>query len=98
MGYEGKYGRIETPDMPGHMPGHIPDDEPVMLFRARDTTTNVLLKRYYDLCVKAGSPQKHLDLIQQTFGRFADWQAANPDKVRVPTSSSSYPEKKNGNG
>lgn len=83
MGYDGKYGKVLTEF------GHIPDDEPVIVFRARDITTVDLLAYYLMRCVKKGSPKRHLDIITTTVGRFRDWQDAHPDKVRVPDSGTS---------
>jgi hypothetical protein len=83
MGYDRKYGR----DITKH--GDIPDDEPVIVFRARDKLTCPLLSAYYELCKKAGSPARHLELIEGTYTVFADWQEANTDKVRTPDSESS---------
>ena len=83
MGYDGKYGTITTEY------GDIPDDEPVILFRARDNRTGLLLAYYRALCESEGSPQRHLNLIEGTRRRFLDWQEANRDKVRVPDSERS---------
>ena len=83
MGYDGKYGNVTTEF------GDIPDDEPVIVFRARDVTTDALLTYYAMLAVNAGSPRRHIDLVYGTHSRFRAWQEANPDKVRVPDSESS---------
>lgn len=83
MGFDGKYGQVITEH------GQIPLDEPVIVFRARDRATIVLLEYYKVLCEKAGSPQRHLDLIEATTARFADWQDAHPDQVRTPDSERS---------
>lgn len=88
MGTDGKYGRIETPDMPDH----IPAGEPVIVIRARDKNACPLISRYFQMCASGGSPQRHLDLIEATYKRFADWQEANADQVRTPTSSNYAPE------
>ena len=81
MGYDGKYGKIATEH------GSIPDDEPVIVFRARDALACPLLSAYYGLCEKKGSPEFHLALIEQTYKTFADWQEAHPDQVRTPDSA-----------
>jgi hypothetical protein len=83
MGYDGKYGRVTTEH------GDIPDDEPVIVFRARDKLTCPLLSAYHALCEKGGSPERHLQLVEQTYTRFADWQEANPGKVKTPDSERS---------
>jgi len=83
MGYDGKYGKVTTEY------GDIPDDEPVIVFRARDRLTLRLIQHYADLCDIAGSPARHISLVRDTFRRFADWQEKNPDKIRVPASARS---------
>lgn len=83
MGYDGKYGKVTTEH------GDIPDGEPVIVFRARDVNTPAVLAFYYDACELSGSPQRHLDLISQTAGTFADWQEQHPDQVKVPDSERS---------
>ena len=83
MGVDLKYGRVTTEH------GGIPDDEPVIVFRARDLTTAKLLPYYLMLCAKAGSPVRHLDIIIGNIFRFRKWQEANPDKVRTPDSERS---------
>ncbi len=83
MGFDVKYGNVTTEF------GNIPDDEPVIVFRARDVTTPDLLAYYLMRCVKKGSPQRHLEILLTAINRFREWQAANPDKVRVPDSERS---------
>jgi hypothetical protein len=81
MGYGGKYGRVTTEH------GDIPDDEPVIVFRARDALTIGLLNTYYVMCRAAGSPQRHLDLVDTTTREFIEWQMAHGS--RIPDSESS---------
>lgn len=81
MGRDGKYGMVTTEH------GDIPDGEPVIVFRARDALTPALLDSYYALCKAAGSPQRHLDLIEATRLTFVGWQEKNGS--RVPDSESS---------
>lgn len=83
MGHDRKYGQVSTEH------GDIPADEPVIVFRARDAMTIPLLEQYRDLCSRAGSPQRHLDLIEGTRNQFLGWQAGNPSQVRVPDSERS---------
>jgi hypothetical protein len=83
MGHDRKYGRVTTEH------GDIPDDEPVIVFRARDKLTALLISHYYKLCDQAGSPPRHLSLVEGAYTAFADWQEANPDKVRTPDSERS---------
>jgi hypothetical protein len=83
MGTDIKYGQVTTEH------GDIPADEPVIVFRARDSLTAPLISYYHKLCETAGSPPRHLEIIEQNYTRFADWQEANPGKVRTPDSERS---------
>jgi hypothetical protein len=83
MGYDRKYGRVVTEH------GDIPDDEPVIVFRARDITTKDLLAYYLMRCVKVGSPKRHLDIVVNTLEDFRNWQRNNTSKVKVPDSERS---------
>ena len=83
MGYDGTYGKVTTEH------GDIPDDEPVIVFRARDVTTVDVLAYYLMRCAKKGSPTRHLSLVVQAVARFRAWQEENPDKVKVPDSERS---------
>jgi hypothetical protein len=75
-----KYGHVTLEH------GHVPDDEPVVVFRARDKLLPRLLSMYFGLCKEAGSPQHHLDLITQRHIEISRWQDKNPGQVRVPRS------------
>lgn len=83
MGYDGKYGRVATEH------GDIPDDEPVIVFRARDAHTPGVLAHYLKMCDQEGSPYRHLRLVAETLTRFIRWQEDNPDQVRIPDSERS---------
>ena len=83
MGYDGKYGKVTTEH------GEIPDDEPVIVFRARDGQVPAMLDRYLELCAAAGSPPRHLDLVHRSQAAITRWQHEHPDQVRVPDSERS---------
>ena len=83
MGYDRKYGKVTTEH------GGIPDDEPVIVFRARDAILPGLLEDYLRKCEQAGSPARHLDLIRGTQDQVLAWQEKNPEKVRTPDSERS---------
>lgn len=83
MGYDGKYGKVTTEY------GDIPDDEPVIVFRARDVLSPQVLQGYLMLCQDAGSPKRHLALVAAALGRFLAWQDANEPRVRKPDSERS---------
>ena len=83
MGYSRKYGKVTTEH------GDIPDDEPVIVFRARDMNTPEVIAAYYQAAARNGSLAPHLDLILDTQREVEEWQEQNPGKVRVPDSESS---------
>ena len=83
MGYDRKYGRVSTEY------GDIPDDELVIVFRARDRIVPKLLAYYRLFCWKEGSPKRHLELIDGSLEQVERWQAANPERVRTPDSERS---------
>lgn len=83
MGFDGKYGKVTTEY------GDIPDDEPVIVFRARDLQLVPALDAYVALCAAAGSPQRHLNLVQETRERVRAWQQEHKDRTRVPDSERS---------
>jgi hypothetical protein len=78
MAMDGKYGRVTLEY------GDVGDDEPVIVFRARDILLPQVLAQYYALCKSAGSPQQHLDIIQTRWHDIVEWQDANGS--RIPTS------------
>jgi hypothetical protein len=69
--------------------GDIGEDEPVVVFRAKDKLLPELLYKYLHLCSESGSPERHLDLIRASYGSIREWQDAHPDNVRTPTSEAS---------
>lgn len=83
MGYDRKYGKVTTEF------GNIKDDEPVVVFRAQDKLLPDLLAFYAYMCIKSGSPQRHLNIIFNSAQGVRNWQAKNRLLVRVPNSESS---------
>lgn len=83
MPVDGKYGYVTTER------GSIGYSEPVVVFRAQDQLLVKVLSYYLLLCAEAGSPEKHLKLIDLTIRNVAEWQAGNFTKV---PSSDSYAE------
>ena len=78
MAIAGKYGRITTEC------GDIPEDEPVFLLRARDRQAIYAIAAYSRHCSQRNSPLAHLNDLARVIGVFADWQEANPERMRVP--------------
>jgi hypothetical protein len=83
MAIDRKYGRVTLER------STIGEDEPVVVFRARDTLLPKLLKIYRILCELAGSPQHHLDAIHDSAMQVKEWQAAH--QTQVPQSESLRP-------
>lgn len=75
-GIDGKYGRARF-----DRPNTIGEDEPIVVFRAQDRLLPKLLKVYRILCELAGSPEHHLQLIDETATRVKEWQATHPTKT-----------------
>lgn len=76
-----KYGNVTLEH------GTIGEDEPVVVFRAKDVLLPALLAHYARLCAQAGSPPRHLELIAETTGRVNQWQ--NNNDTKVPDSEAS---------
>lgn len=81
MGIDYKYGRVTVEN------GNIGEDEPVVVFRAKDVLLPKVLAYYLLFCVRYGSPKRHLDLIISTREKIMDWQKEN--EPRIPSSESS---------
>lgn len=75
MAVDAKYGRVILEH------GNIEDDEPVVVFRAKDVLLPKVLMYYHLFCMKAGSPKRHLDLIWDSLLAISKWQESHPTKV-----------------
>lgn len=91
MAIDFKYGRVVTEY------GEIGEDEPVVVFRARDKLLVHILDYYAEACADIGSPQHHIDLINRSMNRVEEWQHENMDLVRVPNSDAYAERLKNEN-
>lgn len=80
-----KYGKVTF-----EKPTTIAEDEPVVVFRARDKLLLDVLAYYRNKCIANGSPQGHVDLIHQTEESVYAWQMKN--ETQVPASKSYKPE------
>jgi len=76
VGIDGKYGRVTLENV-----NTIADDEPVVVFRAQDKLLTELLAVYWALCRQAGSPQRHLDLIEETLAKVDTWQESHYTQI-----------------
>ncbi len=63
----------------------IPDDEPLILFRAKDALLlPQLLEDYRALCRQSGSPAQHLEGITDRITVIKQWQDEHEEIVRRP--------------
>lgn len=75
MPIDNKYGQVVVPG------STIAEDEPVVVFRGKDKLLPALLQKYAAMCRDAGSPEHHIDLIQDSYEQLVAWQAENVTKV-----------------
>jgi hypothetical protein len=68
MAIDGKYGRVTLEN------GNIGEDEPVVVFRAKDALLPRVLMYYHLFCMKSGSPKAHLDSIWDALQTVYFWQ------------------------
>lgn len=76
-----RYGRITFED------GTVGEDEPVVVFRAKDVSLPKLLAYYIVLCMEAGCQEDYIDSAQDARDRVISWQETNNDRVAVPSKS-----------
>lgn len=58
----------------------IPDDEPIMIFRAKDVHAQVAIASY----IPALDNTDHAKAVELRFDRFQEFKEANPDRVKEP--------------
>lgn len=75
MAIDRKYGKVTLEH------GSIGDDEPVIVFRAKDKLLPEVLAYYYHLCGQAGSPRRHLRILSETMTAIVGWQDENDTKT-----------------
>jgi hypothetical protein len=78
MAIDVKYGRVTTEH------GSIGEDEPVVVFRARDILLPEVLAFYMRLCRDSGAGESHLRIINSAIEFVNEWQTENA--VRMPDS------------
>lgn len=62
----------------------IPDDEPMILFRARDVLALDMLKEYLYLSVKAGCVGYQLLGVAERISVFESFAFRNPNRMKQP--------------
>jgi hypothetical protein len=84
MAVDRKYGRVTLEH------GNIGEDEPVVVFRAQDRLLPKVLAYYRLFCWKAGSPRRHLEIIDNSLADVEAWQGANEPKTPDSETSRSW--------
>lgn len=80
MAIDKKYGKVTTEF------GDIGDDEPIIVFRARDVLVASVLRHYAYQCMKARVTRKHIDIVMDRVEEMLAWQQVHPELVRLPAS------------
>ena len=62
----------------------IPDDEPLILFRAKDKLLPQVIENYKRLCQAAGCQPQQVESLGPLVQQVKDWQTANAGKVKLP--------------
>ena len=62
----------------------IPDDEPLILFRAKDKLLPQVIENYKMLCQDAGCQPQQVESLGPLVQQVKDWQTANAGKVKLP--------------
>lgn len=75
MAIDTKYGTVTFEK------GSIGEDEPVVVFRAKDVLLPLVLNEYMRAAIKAGSPAQHLEAIEKDKDAVEQWQKLNDTQV-----------------
>lgn len=62
----------------------VPEDEPLILFRAKDACVPEMLEHYSKLCKEKGSPEAHVAHLDAYIEKMKQWQADHQDRVKIP--------------
>lgn len=70
----------------------FPVDEPLFLLRASDPASIPALRGYAIGCGEAGIPfGRAIEDLLPAFGKMADWQRENPDRIHIPPLTEEQP-------
>lgn len=75
MAHDLKYGKVSLER------STIGEDEPVVVFRARDKLLPKVLAYYHLFCLKEGSSDKHLGLVVKRIREIVGWQKNNVTQI-----------------
>jgi len=62
----------------------IPEDEPLILFRARDRNALAMLRHYRLLCEEDLCTAFHMDGIDNRIAAFAEFKHLHPERMKQP--------------
>jgi hypothetical protein len=62
----------------------IPDDEPLMLFRARDRNVLAMLHKYRELCEADGCNEFQMDGVNNRIEAFNNFAKDHPERMKQP--------------
>ena len=79
----GKKFQIPGPVL-DHAGQPLPEDEPIMIFRAKDALLPEVMKHYISLRRQHGQSDASLADLQAYSDELANWQAAHPDRLKFP--------------
>ena len=63
----------------------IPRDEPIMIFRARDKNSALMIAYYKKLCKN----DEHKRVVNERLHQFVDWAHDNPERMKEPDTDTS---------
>jgi hypothetical protein len=62
----------------------IPDDEPLILFRARDRNALAMLHKYRELCEADGCNEFQMEGINNRIAAFINFAMDHPERMKQP--------------
>jgi len=62
----------------------VPDDEPMILFRARDNLAVNMLKTYWQISIEAGCTDHHISGVAERISQFERFAYENPERMKQP--------------
>jgi len=76
LAYSHKYGKVTLEK------STIGEDEPVVVFRAKDKLLPQVLAHYHLICLNSGCEDDHLNAILTRYREIKDWQ--NNNNIKLP--------------
>jgi hypothetical protein len=64
----------------------LPEDEPLIIFRAKDKLSVPMMLAYAELCRAAGCDAGQLELLYRRIADFLAWQKDHPELMKIPSS------------